>query len=153
MQYIKTFEQFNINQYSEMELSEKMALFGGDPEKKKGEIKKMLEPLNLPTLKNFVNIVLEKDKLTPARLLEVLKRVFGMDNYYKKYSWTANREKYAIFKQVSEEAVKTNTDAAWHKAISLLNFGMKYATEVAAFPVWNEDKKEWTSGSLPGKQR
>jgi hypothetical protein len=154
MKHLKTFEQFNTVEYTDYELSEKMALFGGDPEKKKAEIKTMADTLKLeekaPTLAKFISQVLEKDKLTPSRLAEVLKRVFGGDEYYKKYSWLANKDKYAKFKEVADKAMSTNKDEDWQKAISLINFGMKFATSVAAFPIWDEKKKEWNTGSKSG---
>lgn len=151
MQYLKSFEQFKIEQD---EMSEKMRLFGSDPEKKKQELNKLLEPYKekSPTFYKLFDTMLKTDKLTPARMLDIVKRVFGGDEFYKKYSWLVNKSKFQIFKETAEKALTENSDEAWEKLLGLLNFGMKYSTSIAAFPVWDETNKKWDSGSLPGKQ-
>lgn len=150
MKHLKNYEQFNTNQFRGYieEVDENFeivseGLFGKSDEQRKEEIKKLLEPIKAETLKSFVNNSLEKSKIAPDRLLNILKRVF-----FSTQGWAKNPNKYNLFATVAKDALEKDNEESWNKAISLLDFGMKGST--SSIPYWNEEKKQWLDKSKAG---
>jgi len=155
MKYLKSYEQFDIKvrtaediideSVDHSELLEVLeGLFSSNSgTDKSAEIKKLLEPLNYPTLKKFVDAALDNKKMDTERILKVLKQVF-----LSSQGWTKNKHKYNFFKEEALKAIEDNDDASWKRVIGLLDFAMKNG--LVATPAWSEKKKAWYDKAKPG---